>query len=143
MKLIEDIPLMKATRRAFRDSDGTVVLVPTMGYLHEGHRTLLKRGRRPGASLVMSVFVNPAQFGPGEDFKAYPRDLKRDIMTAEEEGVDIVFAPRAEDMYPNGYDTYVSVEGLSKNLCGIGRPGHFRGAATVVLKLFNIVEPHT
>lgn len=141
MRLVEDISEMKAASRSAKGSGSMLVLVPTMGFLHDGHRALMRKGKVPGSLLVLSIFVNPAQFGPKEDFKAYPRDLKRDMDMAEEEGADIVFAPRAEEMYPEGYDTFVSVEGLSKNLCGMTRPGHFRGVATVVLKLFNIVEP--
>jgi pantoate--beta-alanine ligase len=115
-----------------------------MGFLHDGHRELLRIGKREarGGRLVLSIFVNPAQFGPREDYRAYPRDMGRDLSIAGEEGVDAVFAPKAEEMYPAGYETYVEVEGLSKYLCGRSRPGHFRGVATVVLKLFNVVMPH-
>ena len=124
-----------------RAKGDSIVFVPTMGFLHDGHRALLCAGRRLGTTLVMSIFVNPAQFGPREDLSAYPRDLDRDLKMAEEEGVDIVFTPSAMDMYPEGFKTLVEVEGLSNTLCGASRPGHFRGVATVVLKLFNIVMP--
>ncbi|MBW7957353.1 MAG: pantoate--beta-alanine ligase [Deltaproteobacteria bacterium] len=124
-----------------RSKGQAVVLVPTMGYLHEGHRALLKKGRAEGGLLVMSLFVNPSQFGPAEDFASYPRDLDRDLKIASEEGVDFVFAPEAGEMYPPGFRTWVEVEKLSDRLCGASRPGHFRGVATVVLKLFNAVQP--
>lgn len=142
MKIIEGVAEMQRLSSSLRRADKTVVLVPTMGYLHAGHSELLRRGRALGDALVLSLFVNPAQFGPSEDFSAYPRDLPRDLRAAEENGVDAVFAPRAQDIYPQGYRTYVTVEGLSDNLCGQARPGHFRGVTTVVLKLFNIVMPH-
>ena len=132
---------MQETSAVLRAKGDSVVFVPTMGFLHDGHRALLRAGRRLGTTLVMSIFVNPAQFGPREDLSAYPRDLDRDLQMAGEEGVDIVFTPSAADMYPEGYKTHVEVEGLSNTLCGASRPGHFRGVATVVLKLFNIVMP--
>lgn len=119
----------------------TISFVPTMGYLHEGHATLLREGRKRGDLLVLSIFVNPTQFGVGEDFESYPRDLARDGETARENGVDIIFAPSASEMYPPGYQTYVNVETVSLPLCGASRPGHFRGVTTVVAKLFNIVKP--
>lgn len=132
---------MREASSEARSKGKAVVLVPTMGYLHDGHRALLKRGRAEGGLLVMSLFVNPSQFGPSEDFASYPRDLDRDLKTASEEGVDIVFAPDAGEMYPPRFSTWVEVEGLSEKLCGAARPGHFRGVATVVLKLFNAVQP--
>lgn len=118
-----------------------VGFVPTMGYFHEGHLTLMRTARKENDIVVVSIFVNPTQFGAGEDFERYPRDLERDLGLAREAGVDAVFAPEAREMYPPGYSTYVTVEGLSEKLCGRFRPGHFRGVATVVLKLFNIVMP--
>lgn len=118
-----------------------VGFVPTMGYFHEGHLTLMRTARKENDIVVVSIFVNPTQFGAGEDFERYPRDLERDLGLAREAGVDAVFAPGAREMYPPGYSTYVTVEGLSEKLCGRFRPGHFRGVATVVLKLFNIVMP--
>ena len=141
MKVIERIADMKALSRLAAGRGKKVVLVPTMGALHEGHLMLLRKGRELGDVLVVSIFVNPAQFGPGEDYSRYPRDIERDLALARKEGVDVVFSPRAEEMYPGGYQTFVEVEELSRRLCGLSRPGHFRGVATVVVKLFNIVLP--
>jgi pantoate--beta-alanine ligase len=112
-----------------------------MGFLHQGHLSLLEEGRQRGDLLVLSIFVNPTQFGQGEDFEDYPRDLQRDVELAETAGVDIIFTPNASEMYPRGYATYVDVEGITEVLCGASRPGHFRGVTTVVNKLFNIVQP--
>jgi pantoate--beta-alanine ligase len=113
-----------------------------MGYLHEGHLSLVREARRNNDIVVVSIFVNPTQFGPNEDLASYPRDFERDSALLDREGVDFIFAPEAEDMYPAGYATYVDVEGeLTGRLCGASRPGHFRGVATVVSKLFNIVAP--
>lgn len=142
MNVIESVAGMRGWSREARASGERLILVPTMGFLHDGHRELLRIGKREGGRLVLSIFVNPAQFGPGEDYGAYPRDIVRDLKIAGEEGVDAVFAPKAEEMYAAGYETYVEVERLSKYLCGRFRPGHFRGVATVVLKLFNVVTPH-
>jgi pantoate--beta-alanine ligase len=122
-------------------SGKAVAFVPTMGFLHEGHLELMRQGRNHGEVLIMSVFVNPTQFGPSEDFEAYPRNFDRDLRLAESAGVDIVFAPQAEAMYDKGYQTHVELDGLPKHLCGLRRPGHFTGVATVVTKLFNIVRP--
>jgi pantoate--beta-alanine ligase len=119
-----------------------VAFVPTMGYLHAGHLSLLDWGRRHADALVVSIFVNPAQFGPAEDLARYPRDLERDQRLCEEAGVGALFVPEAAALYPPGYQTWVEVEGLSRGLCGASRPGHFRGVATVVLKLLSIVRPH-
>lgn len=116
-------------------------LVPTMGYLHEGHISLVRRSVKESDFTVASIFVNPIQFGPKEDFKKYPRDLKRDAAMLKEAGVDAFFYPTAKEMYPDPYYTYVDVECLGKTLCGRTRPGHFKGVATVVTKLFNIVKP--
>ncbi len=132
---------MQAASFAARAKGAGVVLVPTMGFLHDGHRALLRRGRAEGGQLVLSIFVNPSQFGPREDLASYPRDLEQDLKMAEEEGVDIAFVPDTDEVYPEGYCTWVNVEGLSDRLCGASRPGHFRGVATVVLKLFNSVLP--
>ena len=120
----------------------TIAFVPTMGFLHQGHLSLLEEGRRRCDLLVLSIFVNPTQFGQGEDFEDYPRDLQRDSELAQSGGVDIIFAPTAAEMYPKGYACYVNVEGITEVLCGASRPGHFRGVTTVVCKLFNIVQPH-
>jgi pantoate--beta-alanine ligase len=143
MKIIEEIDEMQRLALAARAAGTTIVLVPTMGYLHEGHASLMREGRKRGRLLVVSIFVNPAQFGAGEDFTTYPRDLEGDVNLATAAGVDIVFAPRAAAVYPAGYQTYVDVERLTLPLCGANRPGHFRGVTTVVAKLFNIVQPQT
>jgi pantoate--beta-alanine ligase len=121
--------------------DGGVGLVPTMGALHAGHVALFETARRENDVVVGSIFVNPAQFGEGEDFERYPRDEKADTAVAEAAGVDFLFVPSVEEMYPEGFDTWVDVEGLSAGFEGDARPGHFRGVATVCLKLFNIVRP--
>lgn len=141
MKLITDIKEMQQFSLGAKKSGKSIVFVPTMGHLHDGHGSLLAKGRELGDILVMSIFVNPIQFGPKEDYAAYPRDLNNDLKMAEVNKVDIVFSPAAEDMYPEGFQTYVDVERLSNHLCGLSRPGHFRGVATVVVKLFNIVMP--
>ncbi len=120
-----------------------VALVPTMGALHRGHLSLLEIARREADVTVMSIFVNPTQFGPSEDYNKYPRPFEDDCRKAEAAGCDVIFAPTKEMMYPAGYHTYVSVESITGNLCGASRPGHFRGVTTVVLKLFNIVDAHT
>ncbi|MBW2171554.1 MAG: pantoate--beta-alanine ligase [Deltaproteobacteria bacterium] len=122
-------------------SGKTVVLVPTMGYLHEGHLALMREGQKHGDALIVSIFVNPKQFGPAEDLQRYPRDLDRDMTLAESVGVDVVFAPEARAMYEEGFQTHVDLELLPRHLCGPSRPNHFRGVATVVAKLFNIMRP--
>ncbi len=142
VRIIESPGDMQAISRAVRGDGKTIALVPTMGYLHDGHASLMREGRRRADLLVTSIFVNPTQFGAGEDFDAYPRDLERDTRIAAEAGVDLIFAPKASRMYPAGYQTYVNVEEISLPLCGASRPGHFRGVTTVVAKLFNIVVPH-
>jgi pantoate--beta-alanine ligase len=116
-------------------------LVPTMGYLHDGHLTLVRRARQECATVAVSIFVNPTQFGPQEDLAAYPRDMERDLRMLEPEGVAWVFSPTPEEVYPRGFDTWVEVDALSRPLEGTHRPGHFRGVTTVVAKLFNIVRP--
>lgn len=127
----------------WRRTGRRIAFVPTMGALHEGHTTLMRRAREEGDAVVASIFVNPTQFGKGEDFDKYPRMLDRDLRLAREAGVDVVFAPTAGSMYPPGYASYVDVEGITGVLEGASRPGHFRGVATIVLKLLNIVKPHT
>lgn len=124
-----------------RRAGQSIAFVPTMGYLHEGHLSLLRAARRRGALLVLSIFVNPTQFGPNEDLATYPRDLDRDLELAASAGVDLVFLPTPEVIYPPHYATYVNVERLTDGLCGARRPGHFRGVTTIVCKLFNIVQP--
>lgn len=116
--------------------------VPTMGYLHEGHLSLVDASRKECKITVVSIFINPAQFGPNEDLASYPRDLERDLNLLRERGVDYVFFPSSGQMYPDGYHSWVEVEALSNILCGASRPGHFRGVCTVVLKLINLVRPH-
>ncbi|MDN5347923.1 MAG: pantoate--beta-alanine ligase [Clostridia bacterium] len=141
MRLFKTIAEIRAFRQECYRQGKTVALVPTMGYLHEGHLSLARAARKDCDVVVMSIFVNPTQFGPNEDFERYPRDLDRDLRLAEEAGVEAVFAPEVKEMYPPGYATYVEVERLTEHLCGRSRPGHFRGVATVVSKLFNIVQP--
>lgn len=141
MKIIESIQEMKKVSQALRDEGKKIAFVPTMGCLHEGHLSLMKKGREVGDVLVVSIFVNPIQFGQGEDFEKYPRDIEKDRELCEAEGADILFVPKTEEMYPDEYQTAVEVLWVTKNLCGKFRPGHFRGVATVVTKLFNIVRP--
>ena len=124
-----------------RKAGKRISFVPTMGYLHEGHLSLLREGRQHGDVLVLSIFVNPAQFGANEDLDSYPRDLDRDLQLAASAGTDLVYAPLPQDVYPADYATYVNVEGITEVLCGASRPGHFRGVTTVVNKLFNIIQP--
>jgi pantoate--beta-alanine ligase len=142
MRVIESIQEMRKWSEAERGAAMRVVLVPTMGALHEGHLSLVRDGKKRGERLVVSLFVNPAQFGPNEDLAAYPRDFERDRDLLENEKVDVLFYPTAAEIYPEEYQTYVEVEKLAALLCGEFRPGHFRGVATVVAKLFNIVRPH-
>ncbi|MGB6459857.1 MAG: pantoate--beta-alanine ligase [Candidatus Acidiferrum sp.] len=142
MEIIRTIGWMKEYARGARAEGLVLGLVPTMGALHEGHTALVTRARRECSRVIASVFVNPKQFGPKEDFAKYPRDLNADAEKLAKAGVDALFAPEAADVYPDGFRTYVSVEGISERLEGRSRPGHFRGVATVVLKLFEIVQPH-
>jgi pantoate--beta-alanine ligase len=139
MRVLETIAAMKQQMKAWRQAGKSVGLVPTMGYFHEGHLSLMRQARAENDAVVVSLFVNPTQFGPHEDLERYPRDFAQDCRKAEALGVDVLFAPTAEEMYPPGYCTYVHVEGLTDSLCGASRPGHFRGVATVVLKLFHII----
>jgi pantoate--beta-alanine ligase len=133
---------MKEYARGARAEGRVIGLVPTMGALHEGHTALVARARQECSQVIASVFVNPKQFGPREDYKKYPRDLEKDAKTLGDVGVDALFAPDVADVYPDGFRTYVNVEGISERLEGRSRPGHFRGVSTVVLKLFEIVQPH-
>lgn len=141
MKVITSLIEMQARSRGWKNAAKSVAFVPTMGFLHEGHLSLLRAARMAGDVLVVSIFVNPAQFGPAEDLDSYPRDLEGDLKLCEEAGVDVVFAPEPGDIYPEDYSTWVEEIELSRGLCGGARPGHFRGVTTVVLKLFNIVFP--
>jgi len=143
MEVVKNPRALSETLKALRKEGKTVGLVPTMGFLHEGHLSLVREARQNNDIVVVSIFVNPKQFGPKEDLASYPRDFERDAALLDKEGVDYIFAPDVEDMYPGGYATYVDVEGeLTGRLCGASRPGHFRGVATVVSKLFNIVAPN-
>lgn len=141
MRIVRSVAEMKAVSREHKARGERIGLVPTMGFLHEGHLSLVRECRAKSDVTVVSIFVNPAQFGPKEDLASYPRDLERDTAFLEKEGVDYVFHPEPTDMYPEGYRTHVAVEELEDRLCGRSRPGHFRGVCTVVLKLFNIVRP--
>lgn len=142
LEVITDPKAMAEACSVARMSGLTIGFVPTMGYLHEGHLSLLRAARADCDTVVLSIFVNPIQFGPHEDYNRYPRDAERDLNLAKAIGVNLVFMPTVEDMYPQGYSTFVEVQGLTEKFEGAFRPGHFRGVATVVLKLFNIVQPH-
>jgi pantoate--beta-alanine ligase len=142
MRIIEDIADMREWSETERRAGRRIALVPTMGFLHRAHLCLARAAKTRGDRTVVSIFVNPAQFGPAEDFDSYPRDFERDCEMLESESIDVLFHPSAEEMYPQGEQTRVEVEKLSLPLCGALRPGHFRGVATVVTKLFNIVLPH-
>lgn len=142
MKIVSTIVELKSALSELRKGHKTVGFVPTMGFLHEGHLSLVSRARAENEVVVVSIFVNPTQFGPNEDFASYPRDLERDCALVEGAGCDLVFAPEPAEMYPQPYMTYVDVTGgLTDKLCGASRPGHFMGVATVVTKLFNLVNP--
>jgi len=141
LKVFKDVNEMKEYSHSQILSGKTIGFVPTMGALHEGHLSLIRRAREENHITVVSIFVNPIQFGPNEDLNKYPRDLEGDRAKLEALGVDALFLPTPDTMYPEGFKTYVTVEWLSDKLCGTFRPGHFRGVTTVVLKLFNIVKP--
>jgi pantoate--beta-alanine ligase len=138
MQVVNTIAEIRKLRRQLSDPVG---FVPTMGYFHEGHLSLVRQARKDNPSVVVSIFVNPTQFGPGEDFQEYPRDLNRDLELLEREKVDIVFVPSKEEMYPSGFSTWVDVQKVTQRLEGASRPGHFRGVATVCAKLFSIIQP--
>jgi len=142
VKIIKSAVEMQEFSEAERCRGRRIAFVPTMGYFHEGHLNLMRIGRKRGDCLVVSIYVNPAQFAPTEDLDAYPRDFERDRTLAESMGVDVVFFPDNREMYPEGYQTHVEVEGVTNNLCGISRPLFFRGVTTVCAKLFHIVKPH-
>lgn len=141
MQIISNIQQMQELTSSFKREGKRVAFVPTMGFMHEGHASLLREGRKNGDVLILSIFVNPIQFGANEDLDRYPRDMERDCRIAAECGVDIVFTPDAAGMYPPGFQTGVTVRDVSLPLCGASRPGHFDGVSTVVTKLFNIVQP--
>ncbi|MBW2146168.1 MAG: pantoate--beta-alanine ligase [Deltaproteobacteria bacterium] len=142
METISSCREMQRYSNKKRNSGESIVLVPTMGSLHEGHLSLIRLGRQRCDILVVSIFVNPTQFSPTEDFNAYPRDFSRDSELCRSLGVDVIYYPSVEEIYPKGFQTFIEVEELSKPLCGISRPHFFRGVATVCAKLFNIVKPH-
>jgi pantoate--beta-alanine ligase len=142
LEVIQSIKDMQGMSEAKRRLGRRIVLVPTMGYFHEGHLNLMKIGRDQGDYLAVSIYVNPIQFAPTEDFTTYPRDFERDKKLAEGVGVDWIFSPDHREMYPEGYQTHVEVEEVTHNLCGISRPHFFRGVTTVCTKLFHIVKPH-
>jgi len=142
MEVIETVQEMQQRSEALRSAGQTISLVPTMGFLHEGHLELMRVGKKHSDKLIISIFVNPVQFGPGEDLDQYPRDKEGDLKKARDVGVDIVFMPSTTEIYQEGYQTKVQVEELPQHLCGLSRPGHFDGVTTVVAKLFNIIRPH-
>jgi pantoate--beta-alanine ligase len=142
MKIIRTVREMQGYSEALRNAGKKIAFVPTMGYFHDGHLDLMREGRSKGDCVVVSIYVNPTQFGPSEDLEKYPRNFERDSQLAENVGVDVIFFPSNLEMYPEHYQTYVTVEEVTKNLCGLSRPVHFRGVATVCAKLFNMVKPH-
>jgi len=142
IKVIIRATEMQKHSERMRSLGKTVAFVPTMGFLHEGHLSLIKEGRKLGDDLVVSIFVNPSQFSPGEDFESYPRNFDKDFKLLQKEGVDVIFSPNENELYHDGFQTSVELENLPNHLCGISRPIFFRGVATVVAKLFNIVRPH-
>lgn len=142
MRIIEDVAEMQRLADTWRAHGERIAFVPTMGFLHEGHLDLMRTARRLGTKAVISIFVNPTQFAPTEDFESYPRDLQRDIDLSTAVGTDLAFCPRVDEMYPEGFQTYVDVTQVTENLCGRSRPVFFRGVATVVSKLFHAVKPH-
>jgi pantoate--beta-alanine ligase len=142
MKIIKSVKKMQSYSESLRLQGKRIAFVPTMGYFHEGHLALMKEAKKMADCVVVSIYVNPAQFGPKEDFSKYPRDLKRDLKMAESVNVDVIFYPPDYEIYPADYQTCVDVEKVTQNLCGMSRPGHFRGVTTICLKLFNIVKPH-
>ena len=141
MKICYTVDDVRKEVKEWKKQGLTVGFVPTMGYLHEGHRSLMEAARKENDKVVVSIFVNPMQFGPTEDLESYPRDLDKDSKLCEGVGVDLIFHPEPEEMYPEGFCSYVDMNGLTTELCGKSRPIHFRGVQTVVLKLFNIVTP--
>lgn len=141
MKVVKTIKEVKETVAAWRKEGQEIALVPTMGFLHNGHKSLMERAKKENGKVVVSVFVNPIQFGPNEDFATYPRDIEHDKAVCESAGVDLIFAPEKEEMYTDGFCSFVGMGVLTEELCGKSRPTHFQGVCTVVSKLFNIVTP--
>lgn len=142
MNIVETVAEVRKQVKAWRMEGLTVGLVPTMGYLHEGHQSLIARACKENDRVVVSVFVNPTQFGPNEDLANYPRDMAHDTALCEKTGASLIFHPTPEEMYPKGFCSYVDMDVLTKELCGLSRPVHFRGVCTVVSKLFHIVQPN-
>ena len=142
MEVIEKVAQVQRRCEDLRLAGKILTLVPTMGFFHEGHLELMRVAKRNADAVIISIFVNPTQFGPSEDFAAYPRDMEGDLAKAKNAGVDIAFTPSVREMYPEGFQTTVSVGNLTNHLCGLSRPGHFQGVTTVVAKLFNIAKPH-
>jgi len=142
MTVIKSIKEMQTYSESLRLLGKKIAFVPTMGYFHEGHMALMKEAKKMADCVVVSIYVNPTQFGPKEDFSKYPRDFDRDLKMAESVNADVIFYPPDDEMYLANYQTYVNVERVTPNLCGITRPSHFRGVTTICLKLFNIVKPH-
>ncbi len=141
MKIIDSIGKMNTYSKIMRKQNKTLGFIPTMGYLHEGHLSLIRTARKQSDVVVASIFVNPTQFGPDEDYKKYPRDIEKDESLTKTSGVDVLFCPTPEEMYPLEFSTWVSVKGPTDNLCGKSRPEHFKGVTTVVMKLFNVIRP--
>ena len=142
MKIIQSVKEMQEFSESLRLQGQKIAFVPTMGYFHDGHLSLMKEGKDRGDCLIISIYVNPTQFGPTEDLDKYPRDFERDRILSDGIGVDVIFYPDNTEIYPEHFQTFVNVEKVTRNLCGISRPGHFRGVTTVCAKLFNIVKPH-
>ncbi len=141
MKIIETIKDMKFFVQQAKEKGLSIGLVPTMGSLHEGHLTLMRQAKKECDVVVVSIFVNPTQFGPNEDYGKYPRDLTGDSEQASKAGVEVIFHPQVQEMYPKGYNSFIEIDGITQKLCGLSRPGHFRGVATIVAKLLNIIQP--
>jgi pantoate--beta-alanine ligase len=141
MQIVSAIKDVKDLVKQWKSEGQTIGFVPTMGYLHEGHESLIKAARKNNSKVVVSIFINPLQFGPAEDYDSYPHDLERDSKICEGHGTDLIFHPAPEEMYPEDFFTYVDMSVLTEELCGLNRPGHFRGVCTVVSKLFHIVQP--
>ncbi|MBD3266418.1 pantoate--beta-alanine ligase, partial [bacterium] len=142
MQVIQRAHELRQTLDPHRISRQSIAIVPTMGFLHEGHLSLVRTARQENDVVVATIFVNPTQFGPQEDFEDYPRDTERDLALLEQEKTDVVFTPHAEEIYPKGFSTYITPPTQSEGWCGAKRPGHFRGVCTVVAILFNLIRPH-